>query len=287
VPGGLTATPASTDQINLSWHDNNGVNATGYEVDRSPDGAIWAPLSTTLSGATSFTDGPGLAEGTSYEYKVRAVNTNTTPVTYSQFATVSTFTLLQAPASLSAVAASASQIDLQWTNNTTLASQVVIQRSPDGVNGWTTVGAVGAALNTFTDTNGLAEGSPYFYRVQAANLNAASAMVDGASPATTWLATPALSAAAISSAQINLSWVNNSAHATGFEVQHSPDGLTNWTTLATPLVGVTSYPDTPLTPGVTYHYRMRALGTGVDSSYTAPVAGYVPPFWVYFPVMAQ
>jgi len=194
VPGGLTATAVSPGQINLSWHDNNQANATGYEVDSSPDRATWTPLSTTVSGATSFDDGPGLAEGTTYDYQVRAVNTNTTPATYSQFVTVQ---------------------------------------------------------------------------------------------ATTWLAAPTLSATAVSSTQINLSWVNNSAHATGFEVQHSPDGLNGWTTLATPLVDVTSYQDTPLTPGLVYHYRVRALGAGADSAYTEPAAVFVPPIWVYFPVVAH
>ena len=194
VPGGLTATAVSPGQINLSWHDNNQANATGYEVDSSPDRATWTPLSTTVSGATSFDDGPGLAEGTTYDYQVRAVNTNTTPATYSQFATAQ---------------------------------------------------------------------------------------------ATTWLAAPTLSATAVSSTQINLSWVNNSAHATGFEVQHSPDGLNGWTTLATPLVDVTSYQDTPLTPGLVYHYRVRALGAGADSAYTEPAAVFVPPVRVYFPVVAH
>ena len=84
-----------------------------------------------------------------------------------------------------------------------------------------------------------------------------------------------------------MSWLNNSAHATGFEVQHSPDGLNGWTTLATPLVDVTSYQDTPLTPGLVYHYRVRALGAGADSAYTEPAAVFVPPVWVYFPVVAH
>lgn len=286
VPGGLTATAVSPGQINLSWHDNNHANATGYEVERSPNGAPWTPLSTTVSGATSFDDGPGLAEGTTCNYQVRAVNTNITPATYSQFATVQATTPLQAPTGLSATAVSASQINLHWTNNTSLATQIVLQRSPDGASGWTTINTIAANLTTYSDTTGLAESSPYFYRVQAANVNAASVMVGGAS-AITPLQTPTLSAAAISSTQINLSWVNHSAHATGFEVQHSPSGLNGWTTLATLLVDVTSYQDTPLTPGVVYHYRVRALGAGADSDYTAPAAVYLPPFQIYFPLIGH
>ena len=284
VPTNLAATAVSSGQINLSWRDNNQANATGYEVDRSPDGASWKPLSTTVSGATSFNDGPGLVEGTSYAYKVRAVST--TLGTASQFATVQATTLLQAPTGLSAAAISASQIDLHWINNTLLATQITIQRSPDGMSGWTTINTSAANLNTYSDTTGLVEGTPYFYRVQAANVNAASVMVGGGS-ATTWLAAPTLSAAAVSSTQINLRWVNNSAHATGFEVQRSPDGLNGWTTLAATAPGVTSYLDTPPISGVFDHYRVRALSAGVNSAYSAPTAVFAAPFWVYFPVMTH
>jgi len=197
-----------------------------------------------------------------------------------------TTTLLQAPTGLSAAAVSASQIDLHWINNTLLATQITIQRSPDGVSGWSTINTSAANLNTYSDTTGLVEGTPYFYRVQAANVNAASVMVGGCS-ATTWLAAPTLSAAAVSSTQINLRWVNNSAHATGFEVQRSPDGLNGWTTLAATAAGVTSYLDTPPISGVFDHYRVRALGAGVNSAYSAPTAIFAVPFWVYFPVMTH
>ena len=194
--------------------------------------------------------------------------------------------LLQAPTGLSAAAVSASQIDLHWINNTLLATQITIQRSPDGMSGWTTINTSAANLNTYSDTTGLVEGTPYFYRVQAANVNAASVMVGGGS-ATTWLAAPTLSAAAVSSTQINLRWVNNSAHATGFEVQRSPSGLNGWTTLAATAAGVTSYLDTPPISGVFDHYRVRALGAGVNSAYSAPTAIFAVPFWVYFPVMTH
>lgn len=64
VPTGLTATPVSSTQIDLSWNPSTG--ATGYDVER--DGSVVA----AGVAATSYSDA-GLAPSTSYSYRVRSV----------------------------------------------------------------------------------------------------------------------------------------------------------------------------------------------------------------------
>lgn len=75
APSGLTASAASTSQINVSWAastDNLGV--TAYRVERctGPGCSSFAQIGTT-SGALTFSD-TGLAASTSYSYRARAAD---------------------------------------------------------------------------------------------------------------------------------------------------------------------------------------------------------------------
>lgn len=65
----LTATPASSTQINLSW--TNVASENGYEIDRSSDGTVWTALTTTAADVTTYNDN-GLTANTMYYYRVRS-----------------------------------------------------------------------------------------------------------------------------------------------------------------------------------------------------------------------
>lgn len=53
----------------------------------------------------------------------------------------------------------------------------------------------------------------------------------------------------------------------GFKIERSTDGLT-WTQIATTGSDVNQFLDTGLTPGQTYHYRVRSFGSSGDSHYS-------------------
>ena len=72
IPSGLTATPVSGTQINLSWAaatDNVGV--TGYQVERCQGAGCTTFALIASPTTTSYVDS-GLTAGTSYSYRVRA-----------------------------------------------------------------------------------------------------------------------------------------------------------------------------------------------------------------------
>lgn len=72
APGSLIAVASSSTQINLTWVDNAN-NESGYEIQRSPDGAAWATITTSAANATSYSN-TGLTAATMYHYRLRAVN---------------------------------------------------------------------------------------------------------------------------------------------------------------------------------------------------------------------
>ncbi len=69
----ITATPASTTRISLTWNDNARCEK-GYKVERKVSGGTWTVLTDTLSkDSSSFTD-TGLTPDTTYTYRVKASN---------------------------------------------------------------------------------------------------------------------------------------------------------------------------------------------------------------------
>lgn len=72
APTSLTATTEVVNQISLNWTDN-ATNESGFELERSLDGANWELIDTVDIDTTTFTD-VDLASNTTYYYRVRAIN---------------------------------------------------------------------------------------------------------------------------------------------------------------------------------------------------------------------
>ncbi|HEV3256817.1 MAG TPA: fibronectin type III domain-containing protein, partial [Gemmataceae bacterium] len=72
APSSLAATAVSGTQINLKWTDNS-TNETGYDIERSTDGTTFTSIATASPATTNYLDA-GLTAGTTYYYRVAAVN---------------------------------------------------------------------------------------------------------------------------------------------------------------------------------------------------------------------
>jgi titin len=71
----------------------------------------------------------------------------------------------------------------------------------------------------------------------------------------------------VSSSRINVTWTDGSDNEEGFELEWSPDGVTS-SLRATLWADATNFADTPLQPGTTRHYRVRAFNAGGTSSWS-------------------
>jgi hypothetical protein len=78
-----------------------------------------------------------------------------------------------------------------------------------------------------------------------------------------------LSAAAVSTSQINLAWADNSDNETGFKIERCTGAsCASFTQIATVGAGVRAYSDTGLVASTSYTYRVRAYNTAGDSGYS-------------------
>src|SRR6266705_2907397 len=131
APGNLTATAASTTQIDLSWTaSTSAIGIANYVVQRCQGAGCtnFAQIAITALRLT-YSD-TGLLSNTSYSYRVQAIDTAGTRSAFSNTATATTLTPQPptAPSNLTATAASVSQINLSWTASTSnvgLANYIV------------------------------------------------------------------------------------------------------------------------------------------------------------------
>ncbi|MFC1573511.1 fibronectin type III domain-containing protein, partial [Candidatus Eisenbacteria bacterium] len=86
-----------------------------------------------------------------------------------------------------------------------------------------------------------------------------------------------LTATAVSSSQIDLSWTDASDNEDGFKIERGTSSTGPFTEIATVGAGATSYADTGLEPETPYWYQVAAYNADGTSSYVGPVAATTQP----------
>jgi fibronectin type 3 domain-containing protein len=172
APTGLKATPG-TALVNLSWTASTG--ATSYNVYRgtSAGGEGSTALATGITG-TTYADS-GLASGTTYYYKVAAVNAGGAS---GQSNEASATTAPPAPTGLTATAGSA-KVNLSWTPSSGATSYNVYRGTSAGGES-TTALKTGITTTTYADT-GVTHNTTYYYKVAAVNAGGTSGQSNEAS----------------------------------------------------------------------------------------------------------
>jgi len=162
APAGLTATAASSTQINLSWTaSTDNVGVTGYRINRAG-----TPIATV--GVVTSYQNTGLAAATSYNYTVQAIDAagNVSSQSNATFAITPATSAADTaapsvPTGLTASAVSGSQVKLTWqpsTDNVGVKGYIVYLNN-----------AQLATITTGTSFQhtGLTPGTTYNYRVSA------------------------------------------------------------------------------------------------------------------------
>jgi hypothetical protein len=174
-----------------------------------------------------------------------------------------------APSNLTATTASASQINLTWTDNSPNESGFYIARKTGPGGSYSVIATVGSGVTSYNNS-GLTDGTAYYYQVQAFNSYGTTVYSNQASATTTFKAPSSLTAAAISSSQINLTWTDNSSSETGYYIERKMGASGSYSQIAITAANATSFSDTGLMDNTTYYYQIRAFNAYGLSAYSSP-----------------
>jgi len=265
APTGVIATAVSSSRIELSW--NVVSDATGYYLYQSTTGAS-GTYNKYSSPVTALGFGnTGLPPNTTYWYKISAYNSNGEgPQSNYVFAT----TLAgppAAPTGLTATATSSSQIDLSWNAVSGATGYKIYQSlSVDGPYNFLTSSTSPAAINI-----GLQANLTLYYKVSSYNSNGEEGPQSDYAYATTLSNVPAaptgLTATAVSSSQIDLSW-NEVTGAIGYRIYQSTSANGDYYLLTSSTSPAAINIELPA--NMTVYYKVTAVnsnGEGPPSDY--------------------
>src|SRR6185295_7723298 len=228
---GLSSSAAG-NVVTLAWTSNDS-SATGYLIQRSTNGGqTWNSLTTISSATSNFADS-AVTAGSTYAYRVYAMNGNLQSAASNTTTVTVPVPPPGAPSGLSSSAAG-NVVTLIWTGNDSAATGYLIQRSTNGGQTWGTLSTISSATSNYADS-AVSAGSTYAYRVYAMNGSLQSA-ASNTSTITVLVPPPAAPSGLSSSAAgnvVTLAWTGNDGSATGYLIQRSADGGAHWSTLTT------------------------------------------------------
>ena len=232
----------------------------------SVDGKTWIQTGadTLAMGASVFVGMAVSAQST----------TQTTTAKFRELTQQLAPTVPDAPATLTATAASGTQVDLRWSASAGATSYRVERQGP-GESGFTEI-AADIAGTSYRD-NGARAQSAYSYRVRAQNAGGRSPFSPTASvttPAAVPAAPSGLVATAIEPRAVELEWTA-SAGAKTYRVERRGPGQSTFTQIATGLTN-NQYDDSTVAPDSTYAYRVRAENSAGLSGFSEVVSATTP-----------
>ncbi len=287
APSNLVLSVVSTTQIDLAWVDNS-TDESSFKIERCTGTGCtnFVQIAEVAADVNGYAN-TNLQAGTSYSYRVRARGAGGDSA-YAESATATTHapapTVPAAPGNLAARAVSASQIDLNWSDNSSDEDGFLIERCfGSACVDFVQIAQTAAGVTTFANT-GLASNTTYSYRVRAYNIVGPSGYANTAEATTQEapVAAPAaptnLVSTAVSSTQIDLTWTDASTNESGFRVERcNGAGCTNFVEVAQVSANLQRYSDTTLVGSTTYSYRVRAVNTGGSSPYSNVSEATTPP----------
>jgi subtilase family serine protease len=262
TPASATPNPVTGTTTNLSVSASDPSGASGltytWSVLSEPSGASMPTFSVNASNAASTTTATFYAAGT-YTFAATVMDpsglTATSDVTVTVNQTLSHLLVSPNPAIVQ------DGTTQQFTATAEDQFGHVMTTPPTFT--WTLISGSGTLTASGLYTAPTTGTGSATVQASSGGFSATASLTYGSAP----LAPSNLTATAVSSHQVNLSWTNNANNATGFIIQRSTNDST-WTTIASVGGNTTSYSDTSLRGGTTYYYRVLADNSFGDSSFS-------------------
>jgi hypothetical protein len=293
TPAPLSATGTLGNPILLTWTDGtpfdyttglptstmgNAANEIGFRIERSANGAAFTALTTAPANTTTYTDGTSSALSW-YLYRVVAFNAAGESV--SNIVQLGTPSGLNAPSGLTATLQNGPKVALTWTDNATVETGFVVERSTDGVN-FVAIATVGPKSNAggnvnYTDST-VTIGQTYYYRVKAV-MNLPSLGLTASSGYSNVVTVPILAPAAPSGVAVTafrynnnsdratVTWTDNSNNENGFRIRWSTDpSLATGVSSSTVNANIMTFTTGNLPRGVSYYFQVQSFNNIAGAS---------------------
>ena len=254
----VTIGNSSTGKPQLTWKAVSG--AVKYEVYRSTrQNSGYSLLGTTTS--TSYVN-TGASTGTTYYYRVKAVNRDGMASGYSNIVSGKAKAAAPAAPSVTAGNSSTGKPRLTW-KAVSGAVSYRIYRSESRGTGYSLLGTTSST--SYTNT-GAKAGKTYYYRVKAVNRDGMASGYSNIVSGKATLPAPVLNIGlSVSSGKPMLAW-DAVPGATSYRIYRSTSRGTGYSLLAT--TTSTSYVNTSAAKGTTYYYRVKACNAAGLSPYS-------------------
>lgn len=280
APTSLVATRGNT-QLSVAFSApafNGGLEITTYEYALSTNSyATWTTRATGTTASPLVIT--GLSNGTSYQVKLRAVNTLGAGAVSAASAAVTPATVPGTPTSPS-ISSGNGSISVSWVapsdgGNPPLTYTVETQKNSEAY--------VNRGLQTSPyplSGTGINNGATYRAKITANNTvgSSATAAVTGDTVPSAVPDAPAKPTAMIGNGQVVLAWVapaDNSSTISDYDIEQTTDDGASWTdsAYASAVVGTTV---ASLTNGTTYKFRVRATNGRGIGAWSVASDGYKP-----------
>ena len=281
APANLVAKALSTTQVVIGWMDNsdnedgfNIVMAVDYDNTGDPPAAEkYRWIETVKPGVKEFVI-EGLKPDITFWFKVQAFNAQGESL-YSNAADARTPAASGAPAAptnLVAKAASDTQIELGWTDNSDNEEAFILEIKKEELGTFSFLDKIKPDTTGYA-VGGLRPNAQYWFRLFAVNGSGESVYSNEATattkpdPGTVPLAPTNLVAKALSHTQVVIAWSDNSDNEDGFNVEISLDGV-KFEFFDKTGPDMKEYVAEGLKPEITFYFRMNAFNSSGGSEYS-------------------
>jgi fibronectin type 3 domain-containing protein len=289
APEGLAAQSGEESQVTLSWTASTDPRLAYYAIYREEPAGTWPIVPTATTTSTTYTQ-TGLTDGTTYSYRIAAIDQAGSEIIESAPSTAVSATPRSsdppaAPEGLAAQSGEESQVTLSWTASTDprLAYYAIYREEPAGT--WPIVPTATTTSTSYSEAE-LTDGTTYSYRIAAIDqagsefLESPPSQAVSATPRfTTQPSAPEDLVASAGNEQNVLSWTASADTRFDYYAIYRESAAGTWPSAPLATTKSTEYTDTEVIGGTQYTYRVVAvdvLGNETTESTPSPEATATP-----------